>query len=92
MSTDWRENCGATGREQFRHIFHQGIFSDVKLIVSDGPDVSEVDKHVIPSHSLVLKIRSPVFEKILEKLPKGKDTEISIQGNVSEVKKFIQVN
>jgi hypothetical protein len=91
--TDWRLPF-STGREQFHHVFKNGIFSDVNLIIT-GVDVSAVDKQIIPSHSLVLKIRSPVFEKLLEKVPinsGGQIKELSIQGfEVTEVKKFIQV-
>ena len=50
-----------TIRDRSKHMFNNGLFSDVKF-VARGPNGESESKQVIPAHKFVLSISSPVFE------------------------------
>lgn len=80
---NWRDHI-PTGREQFHYVFQNNLFSDVRFLVGNN-------QTPVYSHSFVLKVRSAVFEKQLEKLH-GPVREIVIDGvKTSGFKQFIQV-
>ncbi|CAL8141966.1 unnamed protein product [Orchesella dallaii] len=82
MSGNWRDQ-NPTGREQFHYVFQNNLFSDVRFLVGN-------EQTPVYSHSFVLKVRSAVFEKILEKLH-GPIQEIVIDGvTISGFNRFIQ--
>ncbi|ODN01766.1 BTB/POZ domain-containing protein 2 [Orchesella cincta] len=82
MSSNWRDQA-PTGREQFHYVFQNNLFSDVRFLVGS-------EQTPVYSHSFVLKVRSAVFEKILEKLH-GPIQEIVINGvTISGFNRFIQ--
>src|SRR5665811_1703534 len=92
-NSEWRSPL-ITGREQFHYVFQHQMFCDVKFIVLKD---EFAQPETLLSHSLVLKIRSPVFEKLLGKLEQSVKTplflEIFIDGfEPSVFKKFVQVN
>lgn len=83
--SDWRDQF-PTGREQFRYVFLNNLFTDIRFLVgsSSAP---------VYSHSFVLKVRSPVFERILEKLPSSGPIREIVVPDASTIgfEKFIQV-
>lgn len=83
--TNWRDQL-PTGRQQFHYVFQNNLFSDVRFLVGNL-------QTPVYSHSFVLKVRSSVFERLLEKIPaSGPVREIVMrEASTSGFKKFIQV-
>jgi len=86
IKENWRDEF-STGKAQFFYVFRNGLFCDIKFLI--GPD-----QDAVYCHSFVLKVRSPVFEKIVDKLPiavKENVKEMVIERvSISSFKKFLQ--
>jgi len=83
--SNWRDQL-PTLRDQFRYVIQNNLFSDIKFLVGNS-------QTPVYSHSFVLKVRSAVFERLLEKLPVSDSVKEIVVRDASTIgfKKFIQV-